>query len=463
MGSEAYTWITRYKKHLADAWESARAEVFASGKYLGAEKHPMSIEEAVELGAECGTGSLLDISSVSEAPEFCAVCPVSREELREFFGTERPTFEQIEKNVSFRDSFGRGEARAVTLYENGRPSRICFAGWTVDAPAAGSGSFEDAKGKKRPKKSRKTKQNAWGLWVKPVHSVNDDFPVFVKTSLSIWDLGGNMHRENLQYVLSHSEEPMIVKNARLKNGLKKMLELTEKGFYRYSVTNDEYSPGGSGMSVPFSLDAKPPLRKVLYSALFMGGICACCMSIHTLEQDSVAGYRSIHEEVSDVSARKKVQLGDRTVWILKKKVNPLFNRDELTVLLTRLSRYDDDADILMWHGKIPFIAGKPAVSVSISSVSSDERTADLLFCKEFTKKYETSISQDELQHLRAEFYRKTFAVFEKYDHDLEFVLLKSQLYAKILNDELQCGKYGRNNSWDNKAWQCAAKIVFPAE
>lgn len=150
MGAEGYIWVTKYKKNLADALETARMEVFASGKFIGADEHPASIEKAIELGAESGTGSLLDIVTVSEAPEICAVCPVDTEELLKFFDTERPTIEQIEKSASFWASFDRGEARAVTLYENGQPARICFAGWTIDAPAAGNGSFEEARGKKTP-------------------------------------------------------------------------------------------------------------------------------------------------------------------------------------------------------------------------------------------------------------------------------------------------------------------------
>lgn len=128
MGAETYTWVTKYKKNLADALAAARMEVFASGKFIGAEEHPSSIEEAMEIDPECGTGSLLDIASVSEAPELCSVCQVSKKKCVEFFGTERPTFAEIEKCMPFWESFDRGEARAVTLYENGKPAQICFAG-----------------------------------------------------------------------------------------------------------------------------------------------------------------------------------------------------------------------------------------------------------------------------------------------------------------------------------------------
>ena len=73
MGAEGYIWITKFKKNLADALQTAREETFASGKFFGADEHPASIEEAIGLGAESGTGSLLDIVTVSEAPELCAV------------------------------------------------------------------------------------------------------------------------------------------------------------------------------------------------------------------------------------------------------------------------------------------------------------------------------------------------------------------------------------------------------
>ena len=56
MGAEGYIWITKFKKNLADALQTAREETFASGKFFGADEHPASIEEAIGLGAESGTG-----------------------------------------------------------------------------------------------------------------------------------------------------------------------------------------------------------------------------------------------------------------------------------------------------------------------------------------------------------------------------------------------------------------------
>ncbi len=163
MGAEAYTWVTKYKKNLAEALRAAREETFAAGKFIGADEHPATVEEAVELGAEAGTGSILDITGVSKCPELCSVCPLTSEELIEFFGTERPTFVQIEKCAPFWESFDRGEARAVTLYKNGKPSQICFAGWTIDVPAAGSGGIP-VNNEKENDTILNTTENGWPTW-----------------------------------------------------------------------------------------------------------------------------------------------------------------------------------------------------------------------------------------------------------------------------------------------------------
>ena len=144
MGSEAYIWVTRYQENLSDALDTARKEVFAAGKFAGAERNPESIEEAWMLDPMSGTGSLLDIFSVSDTPELCSVNALSAEELTRFFGTERPTLEEIRENGPFWESVERGEARAIVLYNNGTAEKICFAGMTIDAPAVGNGSREDA-------------------------------------------------------------------------------------------------------------------------------------------------------------------------------------------------------------------------------------------------------------------------------------------------------------------------------
>ncbi len=145
MGSEAYIWITKYEESLAKALKTAREETFAAGKFLGAEKHPMSIEEALKYNPEEGTGSLLDIRSVSNIPEFLCVNWLSSDELLEFFHTKQPKIEDVKGCQALWNSIGRGEARAITFFEKGKPAKICFAAYTIDSIAAGNGEFEKEK------------------------------------------------------------------------------------------------------------------------------------------------------------------------------------------------------------------------------------------------------------------------------------------------------------------------------
>ena len=148
MGSESYIWVTQYRKNLADALERARNEVFFSGKFIGAELNPATFQEALAHDPEGGTGSLLDIVSVGGPDDFCSVYELTGAELLHFFGTEQPSLDEIRNCAAFWESFDRGQARAIPLYENGRPAKICFAGWTIDTGAAGDGSYEDASSRK---------------------------------------------------------------------------------------------------------------------------------------------------------------------------------------------------------------------------------------------------------------------------------------------------------------------------
>ena len=92
---------------------------FRGGQVSGGGKKPVSIVAAMEEVAEEGTGSLLDIMRVSKIPELCSVCSVSAKERKDFFGTEHPDGSEIAGAMAFWESFDRGMARAVTLYEQG--------------------------------------------------------------------------------------------------------------------------------------------------------------------------------------------------------------------------------------------------------------------------------------------------------------------------------------------------------
>lgn len=81
-----------------------------------------------------GTSTILDITHVSETPEFGALFPVTPEQLREHFGTEQPTMAQFQQpsGASPVRYHERGQAYYIVLYKNGKPDEIWIEGSTGD-------------------------------------------------------------------------------------------------------------------------------------------------------------------------------------------------------------------------------------------------------------------------------------------------------------------------------------------
>jgi len=50
----------------------------------------------------------------------------------ELFGTAEPTREMIEENDDFFEDIERGQGIYIVAYDEGRPSEICFAGYSFD-------------------------------------------------------------------------------------------------------------------------------------------------------------------------------------------------------------------------------------------------------------------------------------------------------------------------------------------
>lgn len=132
MGAEPYDYLVAYDPDPQAALERLRADVFASGRYRGAEENPESPEEALEMMDEDGTASILDIMRISDQPDFCAAAPLSDAELEACFGTKRPTVEQIKASGAFWDAIQRGHARYVVVYEGDEPRSLFFAGYSFD-------------------------------------------------------------------------------------------------------------------------------------------------------------------------------------------------------------------------------------------------------------------------------------------------------------------------------------------
>jgi hypothetical protein len=132
MGAEFYDYTVPYEPDVQAALEKLRRRVFESKQFNGAEFDPPTPEAAFELADADGTRSILDITRISDQPDFCCAAPLSPEELERYFGTPKPTKEMVRDSDDFVEDLERGMARYVILYEGDEPSGIYFAGYSFD-------------------------------------------------------------------------------------------------------------------------------------------------------------------------------------------------------------------------------------------------------------------------------------------------------------------------------------------
>ena len=132
MGAEPWVCFAKYDANIQHVLDKLREEEFAAGRYRYAEEEPSSIEEALEIADADGTASILDIMQVSDTPDFCCAAPFNDDELKAYFGTNRPTRAHVESSDDYWEDIERGHARYAVLYSNDRPSEIYFAGYSFD-------------------------------------------------------------------------------------------------------------------------------------------------------------------------------------------------------------------------------------------------------------------------------------------------------------------------------------------
>jgi len=102
-------------------------------------KPPTTIEELIAWNGEDGTHSILDIHTVASSSGFGVAAPLSREELRRFFGTDQPTHTMIGEKKRELSRFLQGdlgrygyEATYIIVYKDGAPDEIFFTGYSGD-------------------------------------------------------------------------------------------------------------------------------------------------------------------------------------------------------------------------------------------------------------------------------------------------------------------------------------------
>jgi hypothetical protein len=150
MGGHFWSYTVPYQQDIRRALEALREQEFRAGRFWQPDevqpgffarllgrgpskpRRPASISEALKISDATGTRSILDMERVTDTPELGAVSPLRSEELRRLFGTEQPTLEAIEKSDEFIDRLERGQGVYIILYQQGKPEKIYFAGYSYD-------------------------------------------------------------------------------------------------------------------------------------------------------------------------------------------------------------------------------------------------------------------------------------------------------------------------------------------
>ncbi len=147
MGASGWAYYVGYEADMNNALASLRNAVFRGGKFetpndLTEMKREYpgildSIETLVEACGESGTHSILDINGLSENPEFGKVSRLSDSLLREYFGTNRPTKEDVEetKSLLFQklpSIVGTWGGLYLTVYRGESASEVFIIGMSGD-------------------------------------------------------------------------------------------------------------------------------------------------------------------------------------------------------------------------------------------------------------------------------------------------------------------------------------------
>ena len=147
MGAHPYYYSVKYQSDVEAALQELRQREFEAGRYNPVEPFldfPLrpnspapgaqhsSVDQAREEAAEDGTRSILDVGGIAEEPDFCVAAPLSKETLVRYFGTVQPTKEMVGESLDFLEAIDRGQCFYFTIFKDGRPSELFFAGYSFD-------------------------------------------------------------------------------------------------------------------------------------------------------------------------------------------------------------------------------------------------------------------------------------------------------------------------------------------
>ncbi len=139
MGGSLWNHWVPYQPDAAVALQALRDEVFAERAfYRGKEPdyaEARTIEDAIRIGAECGTNSVLDIAKgIAAAPRFGASCPLGERQLLALFDTTKPKRAAVEaERRSLEQMYDRYEAVHLVVYgDDDEPAWLHFVGYSGD-------------------------------------------------------------------------------------------------------------------------------------------------------------------------------------------------------------------------------------------------------------------------------------------------------------------------------------------
>jgi hypothetical protein len=147
MGAHPYYYFVEYQSDADAALQELRQREFEAGRYNPVQPFPdfpigpdspapgaqhESIEEAMEDSDADGTRSILDIESISDERNFSVAAPLSDDELEKYFGTLQPTHDMVVNNMEFLEGIDRGNCIFITVFKDGEPSELFFAGYSFD-------------------------------------------------------------------------------------------------------------------------------------------------------------------------------------------------------------------------------------------------------------------------------------------------------------------------------------------
>lgn len=153
MGASGWNYLVPYQADLAASLDALRRQVFAEKDYVDPESgygipSPETVEglweeEYGEFMGNCGTHSIIDVWKVDlaefDSQEFGTVRPLTADEARELFGTDKPTRQDFERLSGKEGGYLIHDAvaekwtgRAATLWDGDIPSETAFWGFSGD-------------------------------------------------------------------------------------------------------------------------------------------------------------------------------------------------------------------------------------------------------------------------------------------------------------------------------------------